>query len=414
MSDLFDSMVLELLLACDVLNLKTKRALACVCDEFRCVVAVHMCCWKLVLRPVDCTHANARFIVDHLLPKLPSLELYPEGDPLVPVLKLSELRNKPKLKMIGAQGRMSETAAWFLGHALAHTNCIVRLTTGHTKRLEALRERPRIALSDLEKSDAVNWNIMVGALLANAERRIHNYHTACGSLDLSGLCMDTRMAVAIAPKVHALKGLRDLDLAFNDFGGAAVALLLQHNLPSLEELNLGGTEIGTLGAQALTRAIANVKLPKLKALGLAKVYLRTSDMQALAKVLRFVPDLVSLDLSHNAFVGEGLDALLLEARAGALLKLACLNLNHSWRVSPPFWYRLAVDLKNGAFPCMRTVYCDKEGRSQQDVARGLAVHVAKLQWEEHHNPALASTPAEPPPKRGKRGRCFEQFASENY
>ena len=175
----------------------------------------------------------------------------------------------------------------------------------------------------------------------------------------------------------------------------------------------GGTEIGTLGAQALTRAIADVKLPKLKTLGLAKVYLRTGDLQALAKVLRFVPDLVSLDLSHNAFVGEGLDALLLEARAGALLKLACLNLNHSWRVSPPFWYRLAVDLKNGTFPRMRTVYCDKEGRSQQDVARGLAVHVAKREWEEHHDPALALAPADPPGKRNKRGRLAEQFARQN-
>lgn len=386
-----DSVILELMLSCDVVDLRDKRAQACVCLEFQRVVFEHMRGWKLILRPSDCTHGNARFIVDVLLPSVPSLRLYPEGETLVPVLDLALLQTKPGLKLNEGPNVMGETAAWFLGHALAHTNCKVRLTTNYVKKLQALRERERIALTDHELGITVNWNIMAGALLANAERRIDNYCSDHGGLDLSGLCMDDRMAVWIAPKVRAIgqDNLLRLSLSFNQFGEAAIKHLFKKSMPVLTHLCLSGTHVGCNGVGALAKAIGSHRFPCLEQLILAEIDLRTSDMMEFVKRLRALPWLKVLDLSHNRFVGEGIDALLHEARTGAFPKLERLNLLQSWRVQSAFWYRLAVDLKNGHFPAINTVQCDHK-HAKEYVDKGLAAWVAHIDWLGVEDPQKAA------------------------
>ena len=136
--------VLDPLLACAGLGLAAKRALACVNRECRAVVTPYLLRASLHVNLLDCTLANARFVIECLMPKVPGLLLCACHETFAPRMNLNETAKLAYLKVAGAKRVMGLTAAFFLGHALAQTDCVVRLTTGKRKRLKALRENESV------------------------------------------------------------------------------------------------------------------------------------------------------------------------------------------------------------------------------------------------------------------------------
>ena len=160
--------VLDPLLACVGLGLAAKRALACVNRECHTVVTPHLLCASLHVNCLDCTLANARFVIDCLMPKVPGLLLCACGETFAPRMNLNETTTLAYLKVRGAKREMGLTASFFLGHALAQTNCVVRLTTGKQKLLKALREKERVYLSSEDTYNQVDQHLMFPARMANA------------------------------------------------------------------------------------------------------------------------------------------------------------------------------------------------------------------------------------------------------
>ena len=83
-------------------------------------------------------------------------------------MKLAHLRTLPRLKV----GEMGPTAALFFGAAVAESDCVLRLSTGATKSLRALRERARVNLPQSDVSQSSDQNAMLGALTLNAEQHV--------------------------------------------------------------------------------------------------------------------------------------------------------------------------------------------------------------------------------------------------
>ena len=174
--DPFVPATLEPLRDCGHLTLESKRRLACVNQEGKRIFTEHLRQQHLRVTWEDCTLSNARFVIDHLLLVRDDLVLVAEGEKLRPEgLPLSELKYEPRIKLIDKKGVwvwLSPTAAFFLGHLLAHSECVVRLTTGKTKRLSSLRLNPEVYLSDQDTCCDSDRLVMAPSLHQNAIRRI--------------------------------------------------------------------------------------------------------------------------------------------------------------------------------------------------------------------------------------------------
>ena len=160
--------VLDPLLACAGLVLAAKRALACVNRECCAVVTPYLLCASLHVNLLDCTLANARFVTEYLMPKVPGLLLCACGETFAPRMNLHETATLAYLKVADANEEMGLTSSFFLGHALAQTDCVVRLTTGKQKLLKALREKERVYLSSEDTYNQVDQHLMFPARMANA------------------------------------------------------------------------------------------------------------------------------------------------------------------------------------------------------------------------------------------------------
>ena len=272
---------------CEELGLQAKRALACTCSTLRAVIFQLLRQPKLVVQESDAIWDNARFVANVLVANVPEQVLCVAGETCVPEMKLAHLRTLPKLKV----GAMGPTAALFFGAAIADSDCVLRLSTGATKSLRALRERARVNLPQSDVSQSSDQNAMLGALTLNAEQHVTvlagrrpwwngvvvcsvrdtprclrrpylhvgdagiSYSTLAERTSLqlgsAGIC-DAGM-ISFAPTLPQLLALVTLDLAGNSFcekGLIALAPALRQ-LPALETLNLANNPFGDEGLIAL-------------------------------------------------------------------------------------------------------------------------------------------------------------------
>ena len=158
----------EALLECEGLGLQAKRALACTCSTLRPVIFQLLRQPRLLVQESDAIWDNARFVAIVLVPNAPKQVLCVAGETCVPEMKLAHLRTLPKLKV----GAMGPTAALFFGAAIAESDCVLRLSTGATKSLRALRENDRVNLQLPDISQPSDRNAMLGALTLNAEQHV--------------------------------------------------------------------------------------------------------------------------------------------------------------------------------------------------------------------------------------------------
>ena len=154
MSNLAVDQVLVLLLAgqdaffvCEELRLQAKRALACTCSTLRPLLFQLLRQPRLVVQEHDAIWDNARFVANVLVHNVPQQTLCVAGETCVPGMKLAHLRTLPRLKV----GTLGPAAALFFGAAIADSDCVLRLSTGATKSIRALRENDRVNFHD--KSD---------------------------------------------------------------------------------------------------------------------------------------------------------------------------------------------------------------------------------------------------------------------
>lgn len=143
----------------------------------------------------DCCRGNVRFVIDHLSRAIAGLKVCPAGEELVPELDLGRLRTRERLTAVKDGKTINEITAFWLGEALADTDCLIRLTTGAVKNLAAIRNNARIYLSPEDNRDPINKRLLQGALrlksktsLANAKSIIKAAETS-GSKTLSFKCL---------------------------------------------------------------------------------------------------------------------------------------------------------------------------------------------------------------------------------
>ena len=195
MSDRFnDQGTLDNVLLSPHLTLASKRAMLLVSHFFHMSTNLHLCQRELHVSHFDCTIANARFVLNVLMPRVEEyrrimqcqetrLLVCARDEFFAPKMDLAYLAKRTTVRVNANRCFMGNTAAFFLGHALAKSDGSVRLGMGRKKSLPHLRERERVWLDDHERACPIDCLLMQPCLMANAERRIDAFDGA--ELDLS-------------------------------------------------------------------------------------------------------------------------------------------------------------------------------------------------------------------------------------
>lgn len=386
--DRFEVGVLEALLAHESLRLSCKRALMCVNHLCQAMTEEHLHREELHVDAMDCTVTNARWILDELMsPKrVPNLRVCAKGETFAPKMALKDIAAKKLVRIDNEKSRMGATASFFLGHALAHSDGLVRLTNGRQKRLSALRQNPRVQLLADETYEDVDVNLMAGALLLNAERRIDHLRLGEGHVNLAMLEIDDRRASELGE--HMRRVLKQhahvptsLNLAHNTFGSRGIARLLvpsygahgvvpKSNILSSHivlELNLDGVSLGCEGVKRLAEEVFAHDRLIVRNLSLAKVNMGGEGLSALVAVYarrtsqsewgRTTGALRWLNLSGNPLNAHALAPL---RKVDAFPCLKGLRLQELERLHSGFWPRLAVAIaRDKRFPLIESVHCDQ-------------------------------------------------------
>jgi len=143
--------------------------------------------------------------------------------------------------------------------------------------------------------------------------------TALQSLDLSYNKIGDAGAAALAGALSRLKGLKFLNLYTNSLGGGDIALApALGGLSDLQELNLGGNDLGAAGATALAGSLS--RLIGLQSLDLRNNSIEAAGATALAPALGVLRELRALNLSFNQLGDAGVVPL-----AGGLSGLSRLQ-----------------------------------------------------------------------------------------
>ena len=373
-ADPFAPAVLEPLRDHGNLWLKDKRILACVNKEARRIFTEHLRRYKLYVAGYDCTYSNARFVMKHLLPAMQKellLCVDEDEESLCPEMHLGAIQHEPRLRVYDKKKNLvvSTTTAFFLGYALAHSDCKIRLTTGKLKCLKALRENDRIELTVEETASLIDRRIMAGALHANAERRIQDTATDLeGGVVLAHLQLSSEVLASLMPSLRRrMTHIKTLDLSHNAFGSNGVNVLFgeweqgMYLWRELTAFSLSGTGIGDPGMHILAKAINESQLQKVQHLLLSDVGMGDEGLQALAPQLRRLQELVTLDLSDNRHVGEKGMAALLDSDNLPLPKLEILNLLNMPRVPVTSFKLLATVIKEEKMPVLQQLCSDRVG-----------------------------------------------------
>lgn len=367
------------------LTLECKRSVACVNREARGIFTEHLRQRRLHVDCRDCTLSNARFVTDRLMTVVDDLLLVSKWEQLCPVLPLAQIKYEPRVRLKSKEGiEINPTTAFFLGHVMAGKDCIVRLTTGKTKRLLSLSENPQVYLSHEDTHKDADRRVMAPSLHQNALRRIR----ACNgeNLILANLYMDNEALLAIAHEFRTLAGtLKSLDLSGNAFGAAGLCALFRNpgTLPpmlQLKTLCLSGTMLRSEGASVLANVFAEKQLPVLENLLLSKMRIGNDGVECLAPHLRHLAHLKLLDLSGNTF-GDKAIASLLQPDRLPLPELLLLNLINCRYVTVSAFKALAIAVCEGRFPKLQDLCVNKQG-SHSALRKALKVLEATRAWKE--------------------------------
>lgn len=372
MGDRFEVAVLDNLLLNPHLKLASKRAFLLVNRFFHATTDAHLRHPELHVHHFDCTIVNARFVLRVLMPRVPGLLVCARGEQFFPKMDLDRIKRLHHVRVNTTTCCMGTTAAFFLGHALANQDCVVRLTMGRRKCLTALRERGRIHLDKFERASEVDCRLVAGALLANAEMRIADYSGR--DLLMEALFIDGGDILYLF--VQLLRAFRkhgapsgSVTLSQNPLGSAGIkALLLALVDPSgspsvrMNCLDLVRyTTLGDKGMGHLTRAMISGDLV-LSELYLANVGMRDDDMELLMAALRpsgnakgRVRGINVLDVDGNLFGDSGMRALMVPYSLPCLRDLHVRNLTS---VSKRCFVDLGVRIRDGLFPAIRCVSAD--------------------------------------------------------
>ena len=403
--DWFNFELLQPLLEHVDLHLSAKRALACVNKVSREVVNQHLEKPELYVADFDCTATNARWILRQLMQFVPQLLVCPRGETFLPRMRLDQLAECRCVRVVGPNAAMTPTAAYFLGHALAESevDCYVRLTTGVKKRIRALRENSRVALTPEETFQEIDQRVLSGALLANAERRVVQVlvEHVSNNLNLSMLSLDdpTIGELGEVMRLALSKGQvvpNTIDLSCNPFGEAGLRELLvpsygaqgvvNRSSSRMHSLNLTGVPLRCAGVKLLAEEVLAVGRLAPKCLYLAKVDMEREGLVALvntyANLSKGFKDtspayvLEVLDLSDNPFTSSALLPLTKQLAFPSLkvLKLRGLNRAHG-----SFWGRMGYAIaKDDFFPCISSVCYDPSIYPlSHPVQRAVELHRAK-------------------------------------
>ena len=383
--DSFNFELLQPLLEHVDLHLSAKRALACVNKASQEVVNQHLEKPELHVAGFDCTATNARWILRQLMQRVPHLLVCPRGETFLPRMRLDQLAECRCVRVVGPNAAMTPTAAYFLGHALAESevDCYVRLTTGVKKRIRALRENARVALTPEETYQEIDQRVLSGALLANAERRVVQVlvEQKGNNLNLSTLSLDdpTIGELGEAMRLALKKGQvvpNTIDLSRNQFGEEGLRKLLVPSYGTqgivnrfssrMHLLNLTGVPLRCSGVKLLAEEVLAAGRLAPECLYLAKVDMEREGLAALvntyanltkgSKTMSPAYVLESLDLSDNPFTSPALLPLTKQLAFPSLkvLKLRGLNRAHG-----SFWGRMGYAIaKHDFFPCISSVCYD--------------------------------------------------------
>jgi len=291
----------------NVLNLRSKRALACMNHECQSVVLQSLSGKKLYVDEDDCDRGNVQFVINHLSQVVPGLKVCPKGEELVPELDFQTLRTRKRLTAVKDDKTINETTAYWLGEALADTDCLIRLTTGAVKSLAAIRNNPRIYLSPVDNCDPINKKLLGGALgmksktsLGTAQAIIKAAENS-KALSLRCLYLGNDVLDQLKPDYETLVSKNafydvDLDLSHNMVNDESLVDFLCVS-KRYGELTLSQTSYTFKTMKLLSGKIAQGDL-QVHTLRLSRVELTGARLKMLVRAYRTAPDSTRLALEH--------------------------------------------------------------------------------------------------------------------
>ena len=360
------------------MRLSAKRAMACTSHDFHDLVYAHLTKKKLVVSAHDCSIKNARYVLRILLPRVPGLLLCARGERFNPQMDLVKMQTLSFVRVCTSTCAMGDTAAFFLGHALALSDATVRLTTGNRKKLEPLRSATSFYISPEDRLSTVDEYLLAPALLANAEFRLKKYlDNPVKNIMLHDLHIDDEAAHALREHSKVAWERRApirLDLSANPLQRRGLMYLLIDPCHSralagmcthMLLLNLGHTRIGLQGIDLLVTKLLRTKYLSVKELYLNDCGLCDDGMKLLINGLcenkmhdRPAYHLVTLSLSDNEFGNAGFLELL---TPGALTHLEDILLCRLPFVSRNSYTKLCRAIRGGTMPALERVHADVPG-----------------------------------------------------
>ena len=380
---LFNVLPMELiehyLLPHPAMCLSAKRAMACASRGFHDLVYAHLTKKKLVVGAHDCTIDDARFVLYVLMARVPGLLVCARGERFNPQMDLSKMQTLSFVRVCTSTCAMGDTAAFFLGHALALTDATVRLTTGHRKKLKPLRIASSFYLSLEDTKATVDERLLVPALLANAELRLRSYlNNPVKNILLHGLQLDNDAARALrflSNLAWERSAPTRLDLSDNPLLGCngLKPLLIEpchsRGLVSVHThmllLNLSHTRLGLRGIDLLATMLLRTGYLSVKELYLNNCGLCNDGMNLLVNGLsenqrccNGIQPLRTLSLSDNDFGNVGFLKLL---KPGAFWHLEDLLICRLHGVERRSFGKLCRAIRSGTMPALERVHADVPG-----------------------------------------------------
>ena len=377
------------------LSLFARRTLACVNSTCSHVVTANFFSGRLYVDWIDCNLNNARFVLKKLLPCQPGFLLCAKDEQWAPHMDLAELMTFKRIKLKDDEGELGYTASYFLGEALARTDCIVRLTTGTYKCLNSLRTNSRLSLSPTDRANIVDEHMLSGALRANAEDRIREYDS--DTLSLHYLELNDNRLLDLRPCLNIRLNCVNLDeliLSANPFGCKGLeSVLFPIDLSicrtrMLKRLCLAHVSLKDEGTEVLARAFDEGWLV-VRDLDVSWVKMGSKGFRSLIKAVRVVARrqqenpleeghtyaLTKLDLSHNypSKTRADFDEFL---KPGTFPFLKEIDLHHSGVVTADY-ARLARAIKDLKLPNIETVKFQNSEPARVPMERALRICAAE-------------------------------------
>lgn len=379
---LFDILPVELieghLLPHPAMYLSAERAMACTNHDFHDLVYEHLTKKKLVVGEHDCSIKNARYVLRILMPRVPGLLLCARGERFNPQMDLAKMQTLSHVRVSTNTCAMCDTAAFFLGHALALCDTTVRLTTGNRKKLKPLRSAANFYISPEDRVATVDEHLLAPALLANAEFRLESYlDNPVKNIFLHDLhindeaaytlrkhskvawerCAPVRLDLSDNPLQH--RGL--MYLLIDPCHSRALAGQRTHML----SLQLSRTRIGLRGINLLATMLLRTNHLSVKELYLNHCGLCDDGMKLLIDGLHEnqrhgsgSQRLVTLSLSDNDFGNAGFLELLMPGALPHLEDILLCRLHNVVRTS---YTKLCRAIRGGAMPALERVHADIPG-----------------------------------------------------